>query len=138
MSPDVRRSKSTLRIEELLLRAGNWTPEEYAEVQRIIGPQPEEDETMSKDPDDYPTEERRQARKSFEIQGDWREPTERPLQLDASPPARPDLALGVMTPSEPGSLEERVSSLERTVNLLWKAIHQIEQRLGVGKDDGGT
>ena len=125
----------TQRIENLLRALegrGFWTPDEQRDVEEII---------MGKDPDDsyLPTDGSRK-RKPFEIEGEWpRETTGDPLRLDESRPvpsgpSRP--ALGEpRDETQPASLEERVATLERREQAFWAAIHALEARLGVAKED---
>lgn len=120
MSPGARRS----RIEELLAKAGEWTDDEIREIERMTG----------RDPDDYPSVEDRERRRkrSFEIEGEWSDPKpERTLTLDTSAPAVPDRER-VQRPA-PASEGDRLERLERSLEIIWKAIHALEERLGVGK-----
>lgn len=138
MSHDVRRSKRTQRIEDLIRKVGTWDEADIAAVREIIGEsnhESEEIEAMGKDPNDYPTEEAREARRQqYTIEGEWSDPPVTELRLDASP----EIATGrPMSPAPASSQEERIASLERTVALLWKAIAALEEKIGVGKD-GGT
>jgi hypothetical protein len=126
MSPGARRS----RIEELLAKAGEWTDDEIREIERMTG----------RDPDDYPSVEDRERRRkrSFEIEGEWSDPKpERTLSLDTSGPAgtvMPPYELERVQRPAPASEGDRLERLERSLEIIWKAIHALEARLGVGKE----
>jgi hypothetical protein len=100
---------------------------------------------MSKEPDDsyLPTDGSRKRRKPFEIED---EPPRVPRLDDSKPfPRPPPLDLHGSVPvaeqyetpkASLSTAEDRIAHLERMQEILWKAIHSLEERLGVGKGNG--
>lgn len=88
---------------------------------------------MSKEPDDAytPTDGSRPRRRPYEIESDGGPPV-----LDASRPSGelPEIMSEIPVQKYSPSQNKEIAHLQRHLDLLWKAIHDLEQRVGVGKD----
>ena len=92
---------------------------------------------MSRNPpdDDYPRSDGSKRPKAFEIQGDWADETSPPeLKLDDSKPVQrevpPDRPTSRLDTPASSSLEERVTHLEKMMQLTWKVVHDLEGKRG--------
>jgi hypothetical protein len=112
----------TSRVQELLEKIGYLSGDELEEARQV-------------------------ARQHFEISDEeptpYDKPREKPFKLDDSPPVQvpQPLNIGEMASARQvglgsnfATIEQRLEHAEKMQELLWRALHQLEQKIGVGKE----